>query len=242
MKWLIGLLLSLSCQLCMAEQFNIYVTYEDSELKGYIQQFNGFLKSNGIFEKYDIQPFAEHYPLHTTLYLTHFESYSIPNVINVIQKVASNWYQFNITTTNLYITDNNYVMLDVAYQKRTSGLNPVLQIYSDKMVMALYQMRDTLAPIPDWAKGYPSKHRAYQRYGSPNVFFEFSPHFTLMAKQFKNKQTAQAFHDEVQALIKQYQQSYPEKHITLTATNIGLGYVNYYGQVTREITNFDLRK
>lgn len=242
MKWLIIFLLGLTWQMGSADHLNIYVSYKDTGLKEHIQHFNRFLKDNGIFAKYNIQPFVDHYPLHTTLYLSQFESYRIPGVIDAINKNTSDWHEFDISTNDIYITDNNYVMLDVDYHRQNSGLNPVLQLYSDKMVFALYQMRDTQAPIPDWAQNIPGKQRAYQRYGSPNVFFEFSPHFTIMAKQFNNKETAKAFHDEVQLLIKEYQQRYPENHITVTASRIGLGYANKNGQITKEIANFPLQK
>ncbi len=241
MKWLLCLVFSLYYQFCSAEQFNIYVKYDDAELKSNIQKFNAFLDARGIFKKYDIEPFLVHYPLHTTLYLTHFESYSIPNVINKIKNVTSQWHQFDITATDIYITDGNYVMLDVDDRLGDSGLNPTLQRYSDRMVFALHQIRDTSAPIPDWAKNYPPKQRAFQRYGSPNVLFEFSPHFTLMAKQFKDKQTAQAFHEEMTCLIEQYKKLNPHPPITLKSTSIGFGYVNQYGQITNEIINFELQ-
>lgn len=242
MKWLCCLLFSLVCHICMAEPFNIYVKYHDDALKTHIHQFNDFLKNKGIFDKYNIQPFIKTYPLHTTLYLTHFESNSIPNVIEVLNGITKQWHQFDITTSKIYITDNNYVMIDVDYQQKKAGLNPELQMYSDMLVFDLYKLRDTQAPIPDWAKNIPSKQRAYKRYGSPNVFFEFSPHFTLMAKKFKDKQTAQAFHNDMQSLISEYRQRHPDEHITVKATQIGIGHVNHYGQITKEIAGFELPK
>ncbi len=133
-------------------------------------------------------------------------------------------------------------MLDVDYKQQKNGLPPPLQECSDTLVFALSKMRDTKAPIPAWAKNYPIKQRAYLRYRSPNVFFEFSPHFTIMAKKFEDKETAQAFHDEVQYLIAQYRQQYPDNQKTIKSTQFGIGYVNQYGQITSEITGFSLQK
>ena len=35
--------------------------------------------------------------------------------------------------------------------------------------------------MPGWMSGYPEKKRAFERYGSPNVFHNFDPHITLIA-------------------------------------------------------------
>ncbi|WP_367606259.1 2'-5' RNA ligase family protein [Legionella sp. W05-934-2] len=242
MKWLICVLFSIFCQFCQALPLNIYVSYEDNVLKEYIHHFTDYLKSNGIFEKYHIEPFIDRFPLHTTLYLADFESNHIADVTKIMTRVTANWHPFTIATAKIYITEGNYVMLDVDYQIQSNGLNPIIQNYSDEMVLAVHDLRNQNAPIPDWAKNYPSKQRAYQRYGSPNVFFELSPHFTLMAKKFKDSKTAQAFHDDVALLIQQYEQNNLETPIHLTAAHIGLGYVNEYGQITKEIERFGFGK
>jgi 2'-5' RNA ligase len=240
MKIIASILLCLFSTYCNALSINAYIKYEDTQLKKRIQHLNAFLEDKGIFEKYEIRPFIENYPLHTTLYLSEYETQTIPQIIKTAKRISTNWHQFTIKATTVSVTSGNYVMMDIELKPRQSGLNHIMQEYSDETVMELAKLRDTSAKIPDWAQNIPSKLHAFKRYGSPNVFFEFAPHFTLMAKTFKSQQTAKHFQDDMNYLLTQYEQSHPSNQLQIKALGLGLGYANEYGQVTQEITSFKL--
>ncbi|WP_174905294.1 hypothetical protein [Legionella gratiana] len=84
----------------------------------------------------------------------------------------------------------------------------------------------------------PEKRKAFLRYGSPNVFFEYSPHFTLMAKHFRNPSQAKQFQNEMSQLI----QSYNFPKILTQSSVIAMGYVDSFGQITQEIERIKLPK
>ena len=219
---------------------NIYLKYQEYRLYNHIQQFNHFLNSHDIFTKYAIKPFLGEYPLHTTLYLTDYEEKNIDSVLNSIAAIAKKTSTITSSTGKLVISSGNYVMLDVKINKQTNGQNHPIRQLSDKIVTKLQWLRDTKAEIPDWARNIPVKQEAFSRYGSPNVFLEFSPHFTLMGKNFNNLQIAKQFHDNVNQLITVYSQNSQNQPIYLKAIAIGIGFVDNYGQITEEIASYPL--
>ena len=221
-----------------AMKVNVYLKYDDGLLKEKIHHFNQFLASHGVFKKYDIKPFIDYFPLHTTLYLTDYEPSSTQQVIHAVKNVSSHWSKLSTKTKQIYVA-GTYVMLDVGLVKQANGLNHVMQHYADELTMVLVPLRDTKSPIPDWAQSIPSKRAAFERYGSPNVFFEFAPHFTLMAKRL-DANTAKLFQQEINALIAQYDAANPMPDLTVEANQVGVGLVNDYGQVTEELASFDL--
>ena len=223
-----------------AQMINVYLKYQEENLYAHIQQFNHFLDSHNIFTKYAIKPFLGIYPLHTTLYLTDYEEENITSVSNSIAMIVKQTPTMTTSTGELMVSAGNYVMLDVKLDKQTDGQNHSMQQLSDKIVAKLQLLRNTKAEIPDWARNIPIKREAFSRYGSPNVFFEFSPHFTLMAKNFNNTQVAKQFHDEITQLINIYTQNGQNRSISLNAIAIGVGFVNDYGQVTEEIASYPL--
>lgn len=238
MKSLAAVWLLLICQLSCAHQVNIYVTYHVSELRPAIEKFNHFLQKKGVFTKYDVTPFLGRYPLHTTLYLTDFPQKNLKSVSQRVRQLANQTAPFTIRTAHLSIGNGNYVMLDVSSPSLLNRQHNQLQNLSDAVVEQLHDLRNKQARIPDWAKHDARKRQSFAHYGSPNVFSEFSPHFTLMAKQFPSKQINEEFNQTLRALITDYQKRYPNQHLWIQATGIGIGYVNQYGQITQEIASF----
>lgn len=234
MRFILSLpLLICSFTLHASEQINVYLKFNNPRLTQEVQQFNSYLKTHNIFSKYDIKPFLEKHPLHITLYLADYEPNSLEKIKNAVAHLAKEPAAITIHLHNIYITPSHYVML---------GINPslteepysALQQLSDKTVISLASLRDSNAAIPAWAEIIPTKKKAFATYGSPNVFFEYDPHFTLMAKEFTNPDTARAFQHEMQTLIEKYR----IHQVKITATDIGIGYVNPFGQITKEIASY----
>ncbi|EEZ97021.1 conserved hypothetical protein [Legionella longbeachae D-4968] len=127
-------------------------------------------------------------------------------------------------------------MLDVDNSNQANGHNPELQRLSDQITMELTELRNFKAPTPGWTTSMPDKRKAFLRYGSPNVFFEYNPHFTLMAKHFIDPIQAKQFQQEMSQLI----QSYKFPKILSQSSVIAIGYVDSFGQITQEIQRINL--
>ncbi|WP_203455971.1 2'-5' RNA ligase family protein [Legionella sp. MW5194] len=234
---LIGLTLILLIPHAFGRSVNVYVELDNLAVYQSIEQFNQFLKSKGVFKKYQIEPFLHAYPLHVTLYLADYPDKNIPQLVKRVAFLAKFWHAVELKTTSLYVTKGNYVMLGIDLPHATQGGNSYLQQMSDETVLQLNSLRDTNTPIPDWAMNNAVKRQAFSLYGSPNVFFEYTPHITLMAKPFKNTSEAAAFQEEMNALIKDYRQLKP---LQFKVSAIGIGYADALGQITQPFAHFKL--
>lgn len=214
-----------------ANPINIYLKLNDTQLTEAITELNHTLQEHNIFSHYDIEPFINKHPLHVTLYLASYASDNLSTVIDKVKAIAKQQKTISIKTTNLFLTQGNYLMLDVNNNKQSSGDNAPLQKLSDQITVSLNELRDFSAKIPHWVNQIPEKKKAFMAYGSPNVFFEFSPHLSLLAKNFTNKDTEAQFRAEISQIIAHY----PFQEHIVHATAIGIGYVDAFGQITQEI-------
>lgn len=219
-----------------AKDINVYLKFDDPVLHQSIKQFNTYLKAHGIFSRYQIEPFLDNHPLHITLYLATYPETSLPLIQNEVVKLAKKWRRITVKTTHIFVSAGNYVLLDVDNANVQDGSIPQLQLLSDEMTLRLSTLRDFSAKIPDWADAIPEKKKAFTRYGSPNVFFEYNPHVTLMAKNFSDPAQGNMFRHEVAGLIQQHN----FQELSVVATAIAIGYVDSFGQVTEEIAHYPL--
>lgn len=234
MKYLYIVFLLFVFPQAFAASINVYVRLDDPTLIKSVTEFNNELKRRGIFERYGFEPFLSNYPMHATLYLAQYTDDQVGKVVEAARQLACRSHPIKLETTGLSLTSGNYVMLDI--NNDVTPKNPPLQQLSDEATLKLAVLRDYNAPIPDWAQTLPEKRKAFERYGSPNVFFEFSPHLSLMAPVFNDAERARAFQGEMQAIINAWQ--FP--NLTIASTVLGVGYANEQGQVTNEIAHFNL--
>ncbi len=229
------LLFLLPC-LLHAKDINVYLRFEQPDLSKAIKHFNDYLASKNIFSRYHIQPFLDNHPLHITLYLASYNESQLDKIKYRVARVAEKSRKIKAKATHLYLTPGNYVMLDLDMSRPHSRTTRMLQTLSDVLTIQLSELRDFNAKIPDWAESIPVKKRAFLRYGSPNVFFEYSPHFSLMARNFENKAEEKRFQKELTQLIADY--NFPD--LMVESTSIGIGYADAYGQITEELYNYPL--
>ncbi|WP_298626968.1 2'-5' RNA ligase family protein [uncultured Legionella sp.] len=220
-----------------AKDINVYLRFDEPILYKSIKQFNDYLENKGIFSRYHLKPFLEHHPLHITLYLASYHESQLDKIKLRVAHMAEQSQRIEAKTTQIYLTLGNYVMLDLDMNSPHSDATRMLQKLSDVLTIQLSELRDFNAKIPDWAETIPVKKRAFLRYGSPNVFFEFSPHFTLMAKNFEDKEEERRFQKEMSQLI----QDYDFPNLMVESASIGIGYVDNFGQVTEELCSYPLR-
>ncbi len=215
---------------------NVYLKTDDKILKNNIKSFNRYLQNTNFLEKYKVQPFLNHHPLHITLYLTEYPSTALPELLNKVQKIATKLQPINASATQFNPTASHYLMIDVALKH--ADANHPLQQASDRCVYHLSGLRDIHAPIPPWARTIPSKYRAFLSYGSPNVYFEFAPHFSILAKKFDNEREGLAFDEELKALVTAYPSPFP---VNFSLNTLAVGLVDDFGQITEEIAAYPLK-
>ncbi|QEY52858.1 2'-5' RNA ligase family protein [Legionella longbeachae] len=218
-----------------AQKVNVYLLFDAPNLSKSIEEFNIYLKKNKFLTRYHIEPFLSHHPLHITLFLADYPEEHINELQKRVSKIARHWHPIQIKTTQLVVV-GGYVMLDVDNSNQANGQNPELQRLSDQITMELTELRNFKAPTPGWTTSMPDKRKAFLRYGSPNVFFEYNPHFTLMAKHFIDPIQAKQFQQEMSQLI----QSYKFPKILSQSSVIAIGYVDSFGQITQEIQRIKL--
>jgi len=115
-------------------------------------------------------------PVHATLYLTTYPGGSREAVVNAVEDLAVRGETFALKAEGIAVTKGNWVFFEMER-------SPELQRLADETVMALEGLRERDIQPPGWVANYPNKLEAFKRYGSPNVFQNFQPHFTLLASE-----------------------------------------------------------
>jgi len=172
MKKVIGILMLVLLPHSWAMHLDVAMAMDDYRLTRALAQWIDKAKHVPVFEKYGFQWFVGHYPLHVTLYMSEFPKEHYPFVKQSAQHLAQEAEALCISTGALSLTASGWIMMDVER-------DDALQCLSDKAVLKLSAYRDKQASIPPWATSIPGKVKAFARYGSPNVFFEFDPHMSI---------------------------------------------------------------
>jgi hypothetical protein len=115
------------------------------------------------------------FQIHCTLYMTRFAEDRQSDVLEKVKELAARVKEFSVKTTGLELTSGNWFFLNL---DRAGGL----QALSDSVVQRLAPLRFPDEHVPDWAKPFPQKVEYITTWGSPNVFAEFNPHLTLLAR------------------------------------------------------------
>ncbi|OGV19655.1 MAG: hypothetical protein A2X47_00465 [Lentisphaerae bacterium GWF2_38_69] len=214
---------------------NVYVTFSSGS-KEYMVSFNNYLEAQGILKKYNIVPFIRSHPVHLSLYLTTYDVKNLPAIIETVKKLSVYMKRFKIKATNLEASAGNWVLYNVDNSKLEDGNNNPLQVYADAAVNILQNFRYKQATIPSWANAYPEKKQAFYLYGSPNVYMQFNPHFSVYAANIPKSQEKE-YQSDITKCIKDF----PSRNIESVAQAICVGYVDTNGQVTEELASFPLK-
>ncbi|MBF0545507.1 MAG: DUF1045 domain-containing protein [Candidatus Riflebacteria bacterium] len=123
-----------------------------------------------------LQSFTERgYQIHCTLYMTNYDSSKLKDIASQVENYAKGVKSFDVNSLGISKTANDWLFINIAKNKE-------LQSLSDELVTNLSPLRAQNQSIPAWAKNDPEKLEYIKKYGSPNVFNQFSPHLTLLAK------------------------------------------------------------
>ncbi|MCP4180467.1 MAG: 2'-5' RNA ligase family protein [bacterium] len=202
-----------------------------------IRSFNKLLEGKGILKKYNITPFLIKHPVHLTLYLTDFNVKNLPEIKKNILSIADKNHKFTLKTIGIVAGKSGFVLLMVDNAKNKNGKSNKLQLLSNQVISSLEKYRDKNAVMPGWVKYYPLKIDSFKKYGSPNAFSQFNPHFSILAVSLKNKKKKASFVKDMNEAIKEFK----FKPIEAKITAIGIGEVNQDGQITKEIKTIPLK-
>jgi len=166
------------------------------------------------------------YQIHCTLYMTQYPEGSKDKVLAMIEELASNTREFAVNSTGLEITSGDWYFMNIERNRN-------LQTLSDTIVEMLAPMRAKSDYIPEWAKEFPTKVEYISKYGSPNVYSEFNPHLTFLAKSDAEK---------LQRFNKKHADSAFAKVIGGSIVAIGAGNADRDGQIKEPWKIFPLKK
>ncbi|OGK12242.1 MAG: hypothetical protein A2W80_02335 [Candidatus Riflebacteria bacterium GWC2_50_8] len=166
------------------------------------------------------------YQTHCTLYMTQYPLGMQNEVLAKIEALASGTKEFAVNSTGLEITSGNWFFMNI---ERNSSL----QKLSDTLVEQLAPLRAKSDYVPDWAKEFPTKVEYISKYGSPNVYSEFNPHLTFLAKSDAEK---------LQRFTGKHADSDFAKIIAGHVVAIGAGLADRDGQIKEPWKIFPLQK
>jgi len=166
------------------------------------------------------------YQAHCTLYMTQYPVGLQKEVLNKIEELASNTTEFAINSTGIGMTSGNWYFMNLERNRN-------LQTLCDSAVELLAPLRAKSNFVPDWAKEFPTKVEYISKYGSPNVYDEFNPHLTFLAKSDAEK---------LQNFTKKHENSDFAKPVAGKIIAIGAGIADRDGQIKEPWKVFPLKK
>lgn len=166
------------------------------------------------------------YQVHCTLYMTQYPLGMQNEVLAKIEELASNTKAFAVNSTGLEITSGDWYFMNIERNRN-------LQTLSDSVVELLAPLRAQSDYVPDWAKEFPTKVEYISKYGSPNVYSEFNPHLTFLAKSDAEK---------LQRFTGKHADSDFAKIIAGHVVAIGAGLADRDGQIKEPWKIFPLQK
>jgi hypothetical protein len=226
---LLGLLITVSLH---AETLliNTYLKIESqSGIKKVIDSVDQTIQHDFLNQSVDLQRYTATYPLHVTLYLTEYSHKNLPKVIAEVKKLAKIIKPFTIESSALVLGNSHFLMLNVV-------LTPSLKAAHEATVNALLPYRDLNATIPVWAAQIPQKKKRFERYGSPNVFDEYHPHFSILYASSPSKSVENSLIHRVNAFNHDARIRADAK-----VTEIGVGLANQAGQIVKPLFHVGLK-
>lgn len=167
------------------EKINVFAIVSENIENAFKVAANALKTEQGV-DSFPQQGFQ----VHCTLYMTQYPTGMKEKVLGKIEEIASNTRQFDISTTGLEITSGNWFFMNLERNRN-------LQTLSDAVVAALSPLRSQSDFVPEWAKAFPNKVDYIKKFGSPNVYEEFNPHLTFLARaELEKLQNFMENHDE----------------------------------------------
>ena len=193
-----------------------------TEIEEQVKLFSTIMK-----EQLGLETFAQKgFQVHCTLYMTSYLPESLDKIKTEIASLSAGQRSFEVQTTGLMLTKNDWLFLNVEKNKNLKEL-------CEKVVKAIYTMKAETIPVPEWLKEYPEKLTSFKVYGSPNVFDDYEPHLTLIAKGDVGKLT--------NFMVLSKSNDALSKAVNGRLIGIGIGLADEQGQVEKPLVTYPLR-
>ena len=175
----------------------------------------------------NVETFAlKGYQPHCTLYMTAYPKGRQKLVATIVRRIANSTKEFPINTKGIEVAASDWLFMGLENNKE-------LQSLCDEVANRLAFLRAKSDYVPEWAKSMPAKVECIKKYGSPNVFSQFDPHLTLLAKS----------DGEMLRRFKAYcEKKIYNKPVTGKVVAIGYGLADRDGQIKEPIEVFPLAK
>lgn len=211
---------AVEAQKLSVEQVNVFAVVSDNIEQAFYNAGKALKESEGI-SSFPI----ENFQIHCTLYMTRYSTEQKKALLQKVENIASSISEFETNTTGLEITSGNWFFMNLVRNRN-------LQTLSDLLVESLSPFRTKSDFIPDWAKAYPKKVEYISKYGSPNVYGEFNPHLTFLAR---------ADGDKLHNFVKKYKSSPFSQNVKGKIIAIGIGIADKNGQIKNPWKIFPLK-
>ncbi len=175
----------------------------------------------------NVETFAlKGYQPHCTLYMTAYPKGRQKLVATIVRRIANSTKEFPINTKGIEVAASDWLFMGLENNKD-------LQSLCDEVTNRLAFLRAKSDYVPEWAKSMPAKVECIKKYGSPNVFSQFDPHLTLLAKS----------DGEMLRKFKAYcENKIYNKPVAGKVVAIGYGLADRDGQIKEPIEVFPLAK
>lgn len=203
------------------EKINVFAVVSDNISDAFTRAAT-LLNEEEQLESFPLQGFQ----VHCTLYMTQYPEGMKDEVLAKVKDLSEKVAEFEINTTGLEITDGDWFFLNL-------DRNRNLQTLSDNVVELLSGMRIKSNFIPEWAKNNPNKVEYISKYGSPNVYDEFNPHLTFLAKSDAEK---------LRNFVNKHAKSDFAGTISGRVVGIGVGIADKNGQISEPWQIFPLKR
>lgn len=173
----------------------------------------------------NVETFAlKGYQPHCTLYMTAYPQGRQRYVATIVKRIAANTKQFPINTKGIEVAASDWLFMGLENNKD-------LQHLCNEVCEELSFLRAKSDYVPEWAKSMPAKVECIKRYGSPNVFSQFDPHLTLLAKSDG---------EMIRRFKTNSADKYYDKPVKGKVVAIGYGLADRDGQIKEPIAVFPL--
>ena len=208
-------------QLPPQEKINVFVVVSENIEKAFNDAAKALYEEEGL----ESFPFLG-YQVHCTLYMTQYPVGLKDEILRKIEELATNTREFEINSTGIEMTSGNWYFMNLERNRN-------LQTLADSAVEMLAPLRAKSDFVPDWAREFPTKVEYISKYGSPNVYSEFNPHLTFLAKSDAEK---------LQNFSKKHENSDFAKAVAGKIVAVGAGLADRDGQMKEAWKIFPLQK
>ncbi|QLE78248.1 2'-5' RNA ligase family protein [Francisella sp. Scap27] len=210
-------------------QYSIFLI-PDKNAETYIKNFNNYAAKQGVYEKYNITPFIQQYPVSLNLYTTSFKRFYLESIVQLVKRIANTTEEFDISADQITISEDGFITLNIGNDHDLQGLSNIV-------IRNLAKDRYKDSNMPSWIKFHPAKQKLFNEYGTSNAFDQFEPNINISTINISDQSIKQMIEDDFDKTI----QSFNQKSLSFKIIGIGFGYADDNGQVAEVIKKYNFK-